>query len=65
MHQSCWHPRACQNRDLAKKVRKSFDGVDEHLYFFSTEEVDQAIFYKAALEFAEVLGTYLFNGLDS
>lgn len=36
-----------------KKVRKSFDESTNTFYFFSTEEVDQAIFYKAALEFVK------------
>lgn len=37
----------------AKKERKSFDESTNTFYFFSTEEVDQAIFYKAALEFVK------------
>lgn len=37
----------------AKKVRKSFDMSTNTFYFFSTEEVDQAIFDKAALEFVK------------
>lgn len=37
----------------SKKVRNSFDQTANTFYFYSAEEVDQAIFYKAALEFVK------------
>lgn len=47
----------------AKKVRKSFDESTNTFYFFSTEEVDQTIFYKAALEFVKYWARIYLTGL--